>query len=251
MHRCYNELFIISCYVLKGFFTVTNYSCGLPSARFCVDACNSFMEHQKYVHEMERLFPELHNNLQVEMQEKINWYIEAKYSSIFPQIHRQSTFITTFGLLEHYLLKLYKICRHDFLVTTEFNPKANIKKIFCYLENHISLDFSDIKAEISYLSTAYEIRNAIAHRGAILNEVEIEKLSQLNDQKVILSENNEVIFTNEFCAHIISLCRLIFIQLSMPIETRLKDVYGNWEVLNGEQQQLAWDKVQSRHNKPL
>ncbi|WP_444896941.1 hypothetical protein ACJJI5_10490 [Microbulbifer sp. EKSA008] len=214
------------------------YSCSFPSVRYSIDACNAFMQHQSYIHEMEEKFGSLHGSVVASATESVSIYSSLKYSAIFPKIHRDSMFISTVGYLEYLLVGFCRVCEIDFSVSKSIKKRPNLRDTFSYLEDYVELDLSSISEEISYFSDCSFVRNAIAHRAGIINEyLDKEAFSRLQkNHEMSLDRNSGVVISRNFMLEFVANCRGIFIQLGDSVDRKIIERFGPYNHLAPEEQ---------------
>ena len=220
------------------------YACSFPSVRYSIAACNAFMQHQGYIHEMEEKFESLHEAV-VSTTADSSIYENLKYSEIFPKIHRDSIFISTVGYLEYLLVRFCHVCEKDFSVNRSLKKRPNLRDTFAYLSDCVYLDLTSISDEMSYFSDCSFIRNSIAHRAGLITEdldqAAFNRLKENHD--ISLDRNLGVVISRDFILEFVANCRGIFIQLEEPVDKKIIERFGPYNHLAPEEQLALIDNA--------
>lgn len=161
--------------------------------------CKSFYD------DIESLFVSKDSNLQEKISEELKEIPEKFHQdhvegyglelhenqSLFPTMHRESTFLTIYNYIEnglnthcHYVSEL-----EESKVKLSDLKHKGIERVLLYLKKVALLNFETMNNEISFIKNCNSIRNIIVHSGSMLPQNEQEKINKFISSQEKLSGN--------------------------------------------------------------
>jgi hypothetical protein len=165
-------------------------------------------------------------DVQIELAEDYAWELDQS-TSFFPQLHRESLFLTLYNYLEH---SLNTVCER-IGVEIESNVKLReidgrgVRRAISYLKSVPQFNFSEIGDDIAFIRNANALRNSVVHNGSILPEQEKHPANIFVNVESTLSgePGKPVSFEAEFLPLFGTKIRSLFEEIGNEMQRCMKD----------------------------
>lgn len=184
----------------------------------------SFKEYAHYIEESlrkeVRVYEDMANDLDEEEKEAFwDHYIDevSKYYQEFPQIMRNSLFVSIYTFLEDKLIELCVPNDETTLKLSDINGKG-IQQASIYLKKVLRINFPDHSKEWHFIKNSNLIRNCIVHNNGDISKSSNEKKLRniIKDMSNVTIDNKDyIILDNKFCDNFIN-----------NVESFLSQLYG-------------------------
>lgn len=178
--------------------------------------------YQSFYSDVEVLFQKKDKELQQTIDERLKSVPEEHHSEfvegygqdlhenqfLFPSMHRESIFITSFNYLEHSLneyCRLISKLSENPIKLNDLNHKG-VQRAIVYLKKIALLDLSEANTEYEFIANSNRLRNRIVHAGGILPSNQEEKVNKFIESQENLagSPDHGIVFREAFIPQFIN-----------------------------------------------